>query len=198
MSEDLRTKRKPKRTSLDLWRWRSNPLRRRDDVMEAWLLLAMWALIVVGGTLAGVVIARAADEEFALQRAERTPVRAVLLTDVPRTASTDSGVGTGMALAKVRWTAPDGSTRTDKTLVDTGQKAGTRITVWTDGQERLSPEPSTPTEAAVEAGVLGAAAALALGGAVFAAGRTARWGLDRRRIKQWGREWDLVGPQWGH
>lgn len=198
MRGDQRTKRKTKRRGLGMWRWRSNPLRRRDDVLEAWLRLAVGALILVGGTLGGVAVAGAAGEEFALRRAERAPVRAVLITNAPRTAPMDSGVGNDMALAKVRWTAPDGSTRTDRTLVDAGQKAGTEVTVWTDGQGHLSTEPSTPAEAAVEAGVLGATAALALGGAVFAVGRTARWWLDRRRIEQWGREWDLVGPQWGH
>lgn len=62
-----------RRTKKTLWRWRSNPLRRRDDVLEAWLVLAVWALIAVGGTLAGVLTARAADDVFAQQRAERTP-----------------------------------------------------------------------------------------------------------------------------
>lgn len=58
-----------------LWRWRANPLRRKDDVLEAWLVLAVWALISVGGTLAGVFTARAAYDVFAQQRAERTPYR---------------------------------------------------------------------------------------------------------------------------
>ena len=37
-----------------------------------------------------------------------------------------------------------------------------------------------------------------LAGRVFGAGAGARWRLDRRRVDEWGREWDQVGPRWGH
>ncbi|MGW7409984.1 Rv1733c family protein [Streptomyces sp. NPDC054833] len=176
-----------------LWRWRANPLRRRDDVLEAWLVLAVSALIAVGGTLAGLVTARAADDVFAQQRAERTPVRAVLLTDASRAASKSS-----RALVKVRWTLADGSTHTGTTLVDGGQKAGSTLVLWTNTQGNLTTRPPSGTDAAVEAGFLGAASALAVTGLTFGVGGAARWWLDRRRIAQWGSEWDLVGPKWGH
>ncbi|MDX3458898.1 hypothetical protein PV396_44450 [Streptomyces sp. ME02-8801-2C] len=182
-----------RRTTKWRWRWRCNPLRRRDDVLEAWLVLAVWTLIAVGGTLAGVLTAGAADAVFAQQRAERTPVRAVLLTDIPRAAAKSY-----RAVAKVRWTAPDGSVRADKTLVHYGLKAGSRIVVWTNERGNLTTEPPSRTVAAVDAGLWGTVAALAVSGVALGAGRAARWGLDRRRIFQWGREWDLVGPHWGH
>ena len=35
-------------------------------------------------------------------------------------------------------------------------------------------------------------------GIAFGVTGSARWWLDRRRIDEWGREWDLVGPRWGH
>ncbi|MGA5710487.1 hypothetical protein ACPCK8_29145 [Streptomyces cellulosae] len=178
-----------------LWRWRNNPLRRRDDIVEAWLVLTVGALIAVGGTVAGLVTAHAADEVFARQRAERYSVRAVLLTDVPRSKA---GLTSDKISARVRWTELDGSVHTDKTLVDTGRKAGSRIVVWTDGLGEITAEPPTPTEAAVEAGFLATGAALAFAGMAFGAGALARWRLDQRRINQWGREWDQVGPQWGH
>jgi hypothetical protein len=180
-----------------LWRWRSNPLRRHDDIVEAWVVLAMWAVITVGGTVAGLVTADAAAEVFAGQRAERRTVRAVLLTDVPA-AITAIRSTSGQSVAQVRWRAPDGSTRTGKTAVDTGLTAGTGLTVWQDGQGELTTEPMRPTDAAIEAGLFGAAAALALAGIACGAGAVARWRLDLRRIDQWGREWDQVGPRWGH
>ncbi|MGW1255661.1 Rv1733c family protein [Streptomyces sp. NPDC002513] len=185
-----------KRTRLPLWRWRSNPIRRRDDVLEAWLLLAVGALMAIGGTLAAVVTAHAAHQDFAQQRAERTPVLAVLLTDVPRTVP--SGVGTDLASAEVRWTASDGSAHRGTTLVSTGKKAGSTVRIWIDGQGEASTPPLAPTRAAVEAGLLGASAALGVSGVVYGAGRVGRRWLDRRRIEQWDREWTLVGPQWGH
>ncbi|PWI13303.1 hypothetical protein DI272_03520 [Streptomyces sp. Act143] len=187
-----------RRTKQWWWRWRSNPLRRRDDVLEAWLVLAAWVLVVVGGTFAGAVAARAADETFARQRADRTPVRAVLLADVPRTTGARGNVYSDRAMAKVRWTAADGSRRTGSTLVDAGLRTGSTVTVWTNRQGDLTSRPPGPTDAAVEAGFLGAGAALALSGLVIGAGAAARCRLDRRRIAQWGREWDMVGPRWGH
>lgn len=160
-------------------------------------MLAVWAVTAVGGTVAGLVTANAADEVFARQRAERHSVRAVLLNDVPRNVPAD-GATSDKISARVRWTDPDGSARTDTTLVDTGLNAGSRIVVWTDGRGEITAEPPSPTEAAVEAGTLATAAALAFAGLAFGTGTLARWRLDRRRIDQWGREWDLVGPQWGH
>jgi hypothetical protein len=180
-----------------LWRWRSNPLRRRDDVIEAWIVLAVWALVAAGGTLAGFVTAHAADEVFARQRAERRPVEAVLAADLP-SAAAGAGRAAERISAKVRWTAPDGSSRTGLTLVDAGQQAGAEVTVWLDARGVLSTEPPNTTEAALEAAVLGTAAALATTGVVVGAGALTRRRLDRRRIDGWGREWDLVGPQWGH
>lgn len=187
-----------RRTKQWWWRWRSNPLRRREDVLEAWLVLAVWALVAVGGTLAGVVAARAADETFARQRADREPVRAVVLADAPRTAGVRGSVYNDRALAKVRWTAADGSLRTGSTLVEAGREAGSAVTVWTNRQGDVTTRPPGPSDAAVEAGLLGAGAALALSGLVIGAGATVRWRLDRRRIAGWGTEWAMVGPQWGH
>ncbi|MFF5187648.1 hypothetical protein ACFY30_28445 [Streptomyces sp. NPDC000345] len=180
-----------------LWRWRSNPLRRRDDVVESWIVLAVWTVFAVGGTAAGLVTAHAADEVFAQQRAERQPVRAVLLTDVPLGTATLGGTS-DRRMTKVRWTASDGSTRTGRTLVDAGLDAGSRVTVWQDARGRLTAEPPSSTEAAIESGFLGTAAAAALAGLAFGSGAVARWRLDRRRIDEWGREWDQVGPRWGH
>ncbi|MFG2120215.1 hypothetical protein [Streptomyces sp. NPDC048710] len=157
----------------------------------------MWAVIAVGGTVIGLATDHAASEVFARQRAERHSVGAVLLTDVPRsiagTGTTDERIA-----ARVRWTARDGSLHTDKTLVDSGLKAGAGVRLWTDSRGEIVAEPPGPTEAAVDAGLLATAAALAFAGLAFAAGALVRWRLDRQRIELWDKEWNLVGPRWGH
>jgi len=179
------------------WRWRSNPLRRRDDIVEAWIVLAVWTVIAVGGTVAGLVTAHAAEVTFAQQRAERRTVRAVLLSDVPNPAGAGRSSGDKVQ-APVRWTAPDGSLRTGRTLIGTGREAGTGVVVWQDSRGALTTAPPSPGDAAVEAGFLGALAGLALTGAVHGVGAVARWRLEQRRIARWGREWEAVGPTWGH
>lgn len=180
-----------------LWRWRSNPLRRREDVVEAWLVLAVWLLAVVGGTAAGVVAGRAADESFVRQRGERQSVAAVLTENVPG-PSRSGGIAVDQRLADVRWTASDGSAHTGLTLVTAGLKAGTQVVVWHDARDRLVPRPPSATGGVAESVALGVFAAGALTGLVCAAGAAARCGLDRRRFESWDREWSLVGPKWGH
>ncbi|WP_329281862.1 Rv1733c family protein [Streptomyces sp. NBC_01451] len=186
-----------KYTKRRMWRWRSNPLRRREDIVEAWVVLAVWTVFTVGGGIAGLVTFHAADEVFALQRADRQSVRAVLVEDVPLSATAVGGTS-DRRMASVRWTTPDGSIRTGRTLADSGLKAGAGVMVWQDSQGRLTAAPPSSTEAAVESGFLGAAAVAGLGGLVFGGGAVARWHLDRRRMDEWGREWDQVGPRWGH
>ncbi|MDF3299118.1 Rv1733c family protein [Streptomyces tropicalis] len=178
-----------------LWRWRRSPLRRREDVIEAWVLLVTWVVLVVGGAVTGLVTAHAAGQEFARQRADRHAVRAVLLADVP-SAPSSAGTESYRASAPVRWTAPDGSTRTGRTLVATGLRAGTPLALWQDGRGVLASAPPGGAEAVFEAALFGAGAALGLAGVVHAAGATARWRLDRRRLNGWATEWERVGPRW--
>jgi hypothetical protein len=178
------------------WRWRANPLRRRDDLVEAWIVLAVWLIALVGGIVAGTLTARASDASLAEQRAERTPVRAVVLADAP-TDTARAGTVADQVRAKVRWTAPDGTTRTGVALVERGHRPGSPVVVWQDPRGTLATEPPTRTEASVEAALLGAAAAVAFAGTVMGAGAVTRWRLEKRRLDLWAREWELVGPRWG-
>ncbi|MEW2296183.1 hypothetical protein ABZ719_26400 [Streptomyces sp. NPDC006743] len=184
------------RTRKRLWRWRRSVLRRHDDRVEAWVLLVAWVLIVAGGALAWAVTARAVEQDFAGQRADRHAVRAVLLTDARPTVSTASE--TYRASAEVRWTAPDGTARTAQTPVPAGLPAGSAFTVWQDGRGTLTRAPVTPGEARTQAALFGAAAAGAVTGLVHGTAALARWRLDERRYARWGTEWETVGPQWDH
>ncbi|WP_181794669.1 hypothetical protein [Streptomyces sp. WELS2] len=180
-----------------MWRWRSNPLRRHEDVVEAWVVLAVWVIAVVGGALAGLVTAQAAEQRFAQQRAHRHAVRAVLVTDVPYGAAAKWSAD-GRTRGPVRWTAPDGTPRTGWTPVAGGLRAGDRVTVWQDDRGRLAPSaPPGRSEGHVEAALFAGGAALATAVPVFGAGAVARARLDRRRMARWDQEWALVGPRWG-
>ncbi|MEU0787965.1 hypothetical protein ABZ341_41355 [Streptomyces sp. NPDC006173] len=180
------------------WRWRRNPLRRRDDVLEAWIVLIVWTVILLGGALAGLMTARAAEESFDRLRNDRHPVPAVLVDSTGSTVPSGEGSGYEQVRAAVRWTAPDGSPRTDRALVDAGHKAGSHVVIWMNGKGQLTGAPPTTGAAATEAGLLGAGAAVALGGVALAVGGFARWRLDQRRYDRWAREWERLGPQWGH
>ncbi|MGQ5637870.1 MULTISPECIES: Rv1733c family protein [unclassified Streptomyces] len=184
-------------TKKRLWRWRHNALRRREDVVEAWIVLAVWVIVVIGGAVAGVMTFRAAAEEFAQQRAHRHAVRAVVLADAPKTDGADWPAD-GLVRAAVRWNAPDGTWRTGHTLVDSGRQAGTRVVVWQDDHGDLTAsKPTGQAEGNVEAGLFGAAAALAVAAPVYGAGALGRVWLDRRRMTRWEHDWAVADSGWG-
>ncbi|MFC8246242.1 Rv1733c family protein [Streptomyces chartreusis] len=176
------------RTRQWLLRWRSNPLRRRDDVVEARIMLVMWAVITLGGTRVGTVTAHTADESLAQLRANRHTVRATLVESTMAAPPSTEGVRDDRVRARVRWTASDGSTHTGRTMVEIGRKTDSTMVVWTDDAGRLASQPPPAAKATAQAGALGASAALALGSLVYVSGRIARWRLDRRRVDTWARE----------
>ncbi|MFF3404692.1 hypothetical protein ACFYW8_00425 [Streptomyces sp. NPDC002742] len=187
-----------KGTVVRMWRWRSNPLRRHSDVIEAWIVLVTWTLAVVFGLLAGVVAARAVGTGLSAQAARAHAVPAVLTVDAPSPPAAVGGSGGERVWAAVRWTTSDGTVHAGKAKVLPGAPAGTRVTVWTDRTDHVVPAPMTGTQATLEAALAGALVASSAGAAVWAAGRVARTRLDRRRMAEWDAEWQQVGPQWGN
>ncbi|GAA2335744.1 Rv1733c family protein [Streptomyces cuspidosporus] len=179
-----------------LWRWRRNPLRRRSDVVEAWVALVAGLVMAVGGTAAGVATADAVEQPLLVERAERHQVPARLLEDAPATQPSADGSRAGRVPAEVRWKAPDGSVRTGTAQVPEGHAAGTATVVWTDGHGRLVPEPLTPREAETRAALTGATAAAGVGLVTLAGRRVVRWRLDRHRAEEWERAWAEVEPRW--
>ncbi|HZF88579.1 hypothetical protein [Streptomyces sp.] len=178
------------------WRWRRNPLRRRSDIVEAWVLLASWVVALVGGLLAGLAAADAIAESAERQRAERREVSAVLVEDaedrLPERAPSGYRVW-----ATVRWTAPEGSTHTDEARVPSGTPAGHTVTVWTDPNGKIAAEPLTHEEArwhAISGGVLAASGA---SGAVLAVAWAARQGLECHRMARWAAEWERMNTRRG-
>ncbi|WP_328687854.1 hypothetical protein OHA74_54390 [Streptomyces phaeochromogenes] len=179
-----------------LWRWRRNPLRRRSDIAEAWVVLAGWVLALVGGLLAGLVTADSVERAADRQRVDRRSVSAILAEDAE-----DKGapwaVSDHRVRTKVRWTAPDGSIRTDEARVAPKTPAGNRVTVWIDKSGSLVTEPVTDEEAEIQAAFGGVLAAMGAGAAVSGAVWLARRCLYLRRIQQWAAEWERIDTRRG-
>ncbi|MFF7980154.1 hypothetical protein ACFZDK_13635 [Streptomyces sp. NPDC007901] len=174
-----------------MWRLRRNPLRRRSDVVDAWILLAAWLIALAVGLITGLAAGSAVDHQLDRQRAERRTVPAVLTANAPGRTSA-SAVDDGRVWATVRWTAPDGSTHTGRTTVHPGAKAGTPVTVWIDRQGRLTSEPLAPVDAAFQVTWTGVLVALTTGGAVLGVTQLVRLRLERRRLERWDEEWARV------
>ncbi|MET8950010.1 Rv1733c family protein [Streptomyces sp. NPDC004393] len=177
------------------WRWRRNPLRRRSDRLEAWLVLGIWAFVLLAGVLGGRAVAGVVDQALAAHRARSHAARAVLTQDAGRTSAALPGYGEGGMWAQVSWTA-SGSPHTGLARVQPGTKSGTAVTVWTDRSGALVSRPATADQARTQAQVVGTLAGMAAAAGVLVCGRLLRGRLDRRRMEAWDREWEWVGPQW--
>ncbi|WTI12440.1 DUF3592 domain-containing protein [Streptomyces sp. NBC_00820] len=179
-----------------LWRWRRNPLRRRADVVEAWVVLGAWLLTVLTGVLAGLAGARSVEHGLARERATWHTAVARVVADAPGRSSSAARDGERL-WAEVRWTVADGSAHTGQARVAPGSKAGTPVTVWTDPQGHLVTRPTTASEAAFRATLIGALVGVSAGAVPFVGGLVLRGRLERRRMDRWDAEWARLGPQWG-
>lgn len=186
----------PECRKVRFWRWRRSPLRRRSDVVEAWVVLCGWLLAVVAAVFAGLAASTAVVGSAQQQRAESRKVTAVLVKDAedPGAArvSTDN-----LVWATVRWTDQDGRKHTDDARVSPRTKEGGQVEVWTDRRGTIVSEPLSEAEIllhSISGGILagGSAVGVALG-ATWAVRRA----MERRRLAQWAAEWERVDTPWG-
>ena len=181
-----------------LWRWRRNPLKRRADRVEAWVVLGVWLLTVFVGVLAGTTVSRSVEDGLARERAEWRPLVARLAERAPGTASETAGVSRAEHVwATARWTSADGAEHSGQLRVPAGSAADAPVTVWTDLEGRQVTRPVTEPQARVRASLIGGVAGLCAAVVPVGAGRALRSRLERRRIDQWDAEWSRFGPMWG-
>ncbi|WP_432169773.1 Rv1733c family protein [Streptomyces sp. 1222.5] len=181
-----------------LWRWRRNPLKRRADVVEAWVVLGAWLLTLLLGVAAGLAAARSVEHGLARERAAWRPAVAHVVERVPGTSPAHGHVSSGERIwAEVRWSTADGSTHTGQVRVKPGSRAGARVTVWTDPRGHLVGRPVTASEAAFRAALIGVLVGLSAAAVPFVGGLALRGRLERRRMEDWDTEWSRFGPQWG-
>ncbi|MBV2357380.1 hypothetical protein KUM39_23950 [Streptomyces sp. J2-1] len=178
------------------WRWRRNPLRRHCDVVEAWIVLVVWTLVVLGGIVAGALAASSVDAGFAVRRAQVQAVTASLTDDASRTPPGSDGYDDGRVWAGVRWTDADGAVHTDRAKVYPGAPAGSTLTVWTDRTGHVVAPPVSGGEAVLQSVLTGALVAAGTGAAVWTGGWLVRGVRMRRRMSEWDEEWKRVGPEW--
>ncbi|MEU0005866.1 hypothetical protein ABZ079_16710 [Streptomyces sp. NPDC006314] len=181
-----------------LWRWRRNPLKRRADTVETWVVLGAWLLTVLAGVLAGLTAARSLERGLARERADWRPAVARVVDRVPGSSAAHRHVSSGERVwAKVRWTVASGSAHTGRVRVDPGSEAGTPVTVWTDPRGHLVSRPASAAEAAFRAALTGGLVGVSAAAVPFIGGLALRGRLEHRRMEAWDAEWARFGPQWG-
>ncbi|WP_030681133.1 hypothetical protein [Streptomyces sp. NRRL B-1347] len=180
------------------WRWRGNPLRRRSDVVEAWIFLFAWLAGLGGGTAVGLVGAHAMEDAVERQRSGRQSVHAVLSETAPAGARDgNTGAEFDRVRARVRWADDGGTLRQGSASVRPGTKKGTELTLWADPHGRLVSAPISRTDGTTRVVVTGAGTASVTCLAFLAGGRLARLRVEHQATERWGQEWDQLGPQWG-
>ncbi|MFB8775144.1 Rv1733c family protein [Streptomyces broussonetiae] len=183
-------------TRVRLWRWRRNPLRRRADVVEGWVLLGAWLLTVVVGVLVGLAATHTVERQLARERDEWRPTTAHLAEAVPG-GHREAGAGERV-WSEVRWTGPDGVVHTGQVRVRPGSPEGAPVTVWTDRRGRLVTEPATEVQARVNSALVGGLAGLSAAAVPCLAGRALRCRLEQARLDRWDTDWARFDPLWGH
>ncbi|MGW3664987.1 Rv1733c family protein [Streptomyces sp. NPDC005141] len=178
-------------TRIGLWRWRRNPLRRRSDVTEAWVVLGTFLLLATGAPAVGAAVGLNAHNTALRHGRDWQRTTAVLVSDAPDSVYADTR-------AAVRWTAPDGSTRIGTALVRAGTGAGAAATVWQDERGAMREAPVTATEAAAQGVLFGTLAAGGTAAVVLGSRWVVRVRLDRGRDREWERAWAAMGPRPGH
>ncbi|MFJ6388225.1 hypothetical protein ACIQJT_11560 [Streptomyces sp. NPDC091972] len=187
------------RTRVRGWRWRRNPLRRRSDVVEAWTVLAVAVLMLLGAPLIGAVAGRwAHDDARAVaveQRSERHRVRVEVVGRAPDSPPTVPGARERSYRVTVRWTEA-GAARTAVARVPAGTDEGERVDVWFDSRGRSVAPPPDETAIWQHTLVMGACGAGATIAVILLGHSLVRAVASRHRLAEWERDWALTEPQW--
>jgi hypothetical protein len=188
------------RTWLRDWRWRPNELRRRSDVVEAWTVLAVALLLVVGAPLAGFAAGYLAygdaNHKAETLRAQRHAVRAEVIGDTRAPVPSVQGGRPVTQRVMVRWTDPDGAVRTSRAAVPADARRGEVVDLWLDSRGRTVPPPpdsSAVWQHSLAMGICGAAGAA---GVVLLGHTVVRRTAARHRLAEWERDWARTEPEW--
>ncbi|MFI8194417.1 hypothetical protein ACIF8T_37805 [Streptomyces sp. NPDC085946] len=184
-----------------LWRWRRNPLRRRTDVLQAWIGLGVLLAVAAVGPVAAVLVGDAAHRHYRdtahHQARTRHPTTATLVRDAPRHPEPGSEEEKKTRYpVEARFTTREGRIRTTRTEVRPGLPAGSPVRVWvTSGGEATGP-PLTREQ--VRRRSMGWALLTAIGVALTGAAAHGLAGLvlRRRNLADWDRAWARTAPRW--
>jgi hypothetical protein len=175
-----------------------NPLRRRSDVIAAWLtpafILIFAALIPV---VAAVTSTLARDHNAAVVRASHTwtDVTGTLLKSAPGPAQRDNGANIWNEAAPAKWTFC-GAQYKGSIPVPAGSPAGSRQTVRLNAAGRVMTPPLAPSQLADRIDTLTFIVMAGLALALMTVKGIVRRILDKRKLAAWATEWRAVAPRW--
>lgn len=175
-----------------------NPLRRRSDKLETFLLAGSIVAAAAAGpfvvpAVAGVSHAAAVRAQ-ATERATRHEIKADLLQ-----RAADGGDGYTSAtqvLARAQWRAPNGTVHVGVVTAPAGAAKGTPVSIWTDAQGNLTGPPLNAGQIAGQSDLAGVAAGGGLAIVLLWEAIIIHRLLERRRLRDWDADWEVTEPQW--
>jgi hypothetical protein len=171
----------------------SGELKRGSDRLHALSRLVLAGLLVLAvplGVASGIVVHRLLDSAAESQRQARVAVPAVLLTDA--TGAWDAGATVG---TPATWRTAAGP-RKGTVDAPAGDRAGATVRIWLDGHGERTVAPLTEQDVRAEALATGIIATLAVAVLAGLGHLSAVALLDRRRMRRWTEQWNLVEPLW--
>ncbi|MFI9822129.1 hypothetical protein ACIHFC_16920 [Streptomyces sp. NPDC052013] len=184
-----------------LWRLRRNGLRRRTDVLRAWiglgLLLAVLAVAPVAAVLVGDAALRHYEDTARHQRLTRHETTATLTRDAPRhpEPGSDEEKKTRYPV-EVRFTTREGRTRTTRAEVRPGLPADSEISIWVTVDGDATDPPLTREQIRSRGMGWGLLAAIGVALTGAAAHAVTVLALHRRNLAAWDAAWAETAPRW--
>lgn len=181
------------------WAKRShgNPLERTCDRVQRWVARVLIVAVLIGAPWAAAAVG------LSSYRAEMRTVHAsatwrAVDARLVRAAAASPAAGGAESLVKtpVRWTEPDGTTRTVPVRVKAGTPADTAVRVWVDHDAAVSTTPPHTSGQAVTSAWLAAVfTVFALTILVEGLWKGFIFLMNRRRYRQWEAEWAHAEPR---
>jgi hypothetical protein len=177
-----------------------NPLRRRSDVIAAWLtpvaVLIFVALIPVAATVTSS-LARAENAAVARAMPAWHVVDGRLLRSAPGPEQTNHGGNLWNEVVPAQWTFR-GHQHSGAVPVLSGSRAGDRQKVYLNDAGQVQTPPLDPSQLADRTDTITFIALGVLAMVLLTLKAIARRILDGRRLAAWESDWLAVGPRWSH
>ncbi|MFD8225987.1 hypothetical protein ACFV16_17630 [Streptomyces massasporeus] len=183
------------------WRLRRNPLRRRSDLVQAWIGLGLTVAVLAATPLALFLVGDAAHRHYTrtaqLQAATRHHTTAVLVEDArshPEPGSAEARQT--LYPTKVRFTDPHGRPHTAYADAQPALPRGTTIRVWADMDGKLTDPPLSPDQVRSRAMGSGLIAVLGVHVTAAAAYGTVHRVIRHHNLAAWETAWTTTAPRW--
>lgn len=176
------------------WPYGNVLARGSDRVESAALVCCVLAALLLAPVMLALGSAVHADMVAAGEQQARTrqPAVAVLTEDAPP----DAGARGGESRVPATWTLPDGTTGSGRVPAGAGLPAGTKVDIWLDTEGRVVDTPLTASDAAVGGATVTLSGWLTAVVLLVAGQSGLQCWLNRRRYREWDRQWARVEPGW--